>query len=195
MKNNEHACNGPKERSGAVTVSGTATVIPNLLIPITTLNHHVTAIAPPNGASLNLKTFVQVWVWLAARDTRRIDRNNSVLSYSIIRRSVTASQPQKLYIPNNGSTICCTPTVGQLLADIHIGTTLTEGSFSYGRLGPRTGSNFHNPPTPIYNYLTGLILSRTRVVDVIRTDIILPIGNRVIGWNTRKPARRPTAPN
>ncbi len=76
MKNNE-VCNGPKERSGtvtvsgavtvtgtatvsgtvtvsgtatvsgAVTVSGTATVIPNLLVPITTLNHHVTAIAPP----------------------------------------------------------------------------------------------------------------------------------------------------
>ncbi len=47
---------GPKERSGTVTVSGTATVIPNLLVPITTLNHYVTAIAPPNGASLNLQT-------------------------------------------------------------------------------------------------------------------------------------------
>ncbi len=52
MKNNEHACNGPKERSG------TATVVPNLLVPITTLNRHVTAIAPPNGASLNLQTLI-----------------------------------------------------------------------------------------------------------------------------------------
>ncbi len=58
MKNNEHACKRfwnvvtvyrtttvlPKERSN---VSGTVSVTPNLLVPITTLNHHVTAIAPP----------------------------------------------------------------------------------------------------------------------------------------------------
>ncbi len=58
MKNNEHALQRsrnvvtvsgtitvlPKERSN---VSGTVSVTPNLLVPITTLNHRVTAIAPP----------------------------------------------------------------------------------------------------------------------------------------------------
>ncbi len=64
MKKNEHVCNCPKERSN---VSGTITVLPKErsilflelqpLYPITTLNHHVTATAPPNGASLNLQTW------------------------------------------------------------------------------------------------------------------------------------------
>ncbi len=38
--NNGHTCNVSKERSN---VSGTVTVLPNLFVPITTLNyHHVT---------------------------------------------------------------------------------------------------------------------------------------------------------
>ncbi len=31
-------------------------VLPNLFIPTTTLNHYMTAIASPNGASLNVQT-------------------------------------------------------------------------------------------------------------------------------------------
>ncbi len=51
----------PKERSNvsgtiSVTLSGTVSVTPNLLVPITTLNHYVTAIASPNGASLQTLT-------------------------------------------------------------------------------------------------------------------------------------------
>ncbi len=38
--NNEHACNVPKERSN---VSGTATVLPHLFVPTTTLDHHMQA--------------------------------------------------------------------------------------------------------------------------------------------------------
>ncbi len=39
-----------------VTVSGAVSVTPNLLVSITTLNHHVPAIAPPNDASLQTLT-------------------------------------------------------------------------------------------------------------------------------------------
>ncbi len=64
---------------------------------------------------------MQSWVWLAARDVRRIGRNNSVLSYSMTRRGVTASQPQKFCIHlgvssfyhNNASSTCWSPTMGQ----------------------------------------------------------------------------------
>ncbi len=75
MKNSEHACNRfwnvvtvsgtitvlPIERYNvsrtiSVTLSGTVSVTPNLHAPITTLNHHVTAIATPNDASLQTLT-------------------------------------------------------------------------------------------------------------------------------------------
>ncbi len=42
-ENNEYACNVPL---------GTITVLPNLFVPITTLNYHVTATAPPTARHL-----------------------------------------------------------------------------------------------------------------------------------------------
>ncbi len=45
----------PEERS-IVSSPGTVTIIPSLFVPTTTLNHHMTAVASPNGASLNVQT-------------------------------------------------------------------------------------------------------------------------------------------
>ncbi len=82
----------------------------------------------------NATLIVQAWMWLAARDTHRIDSNSSILSYSITRRRVAASQPPKMLYTlhvddsslyhNHESSTCCPqqwvnhllyPKMGQLI--------------------------------------------------------------------------------